>query len=185
MSNFTKRNEFYLIVVILALILLLTFTTDQFLTLGNLLELFTSYSFLGIMSAGMLIVLISGGIDLSFTATATIGQYIMSTLIIEHGGNLFLAFLIGAVVGVALGAINGLLIHFIKKHPLIITIATLNIYKGLLMYFTKGKWIYNFPLWFSKPHDIFIIENSEGYIFPISLSLFLFFIINHIKKDYL
>lgn len=176
-SKITKRNEFYLALVILALVLLLTFTTDQFMTLGNLLELFTSYSFLGIMSAGMLLVLISGGIDLSFTATATISQYIMSTVIIEHGGNLFLAFLIGAVIGVALGCVNGLLIHFIKKHPLIITIATLNIYKGLLMYFTKGKWIYNFPLWFSKPHDIVVFENSQGDIFPISLSLFLFFII--------
>jgi simple sugar transport system permease protein len=176
-SNLLKKNEFYLVIVIAALVLFLGITTDQFLDPGNLLELFTSYSFLGTMSAGMLIVLISGGIDLSFTATATISQYIMSTIIIEHGGNVFIAYLIGAGVGVALGLVNGLLIHLIKKHPLIITIATLNIFNGLLMYFTKGKWIYNFPMWFSDPHDIVVFESAEGYIYPITLPLFLFFII--------
>jgi len=176
-SNLLKKNEFYLVIVIFALVLFLGITTDQFLDPGNLLELFTSYSFLGTMSAGMLIVLISGGIDLSFTATATISQYVMSTLIIEYGGNIFIAYLIGAGVGVGLGLVNGLLIHFIKKHPLIITIATLNIFNGLLMYFTKGKWIYNFPMWFSDPHDVMVFESAEGYIYPITLPLFLFFII--------
>lgn len=177
MSNLFKKNEFYLVVVIAVLVLFLGITTDQFLDPGNLLELFTSYSFLGTMSAGMLIVLISGGIDLSFTATATISQYVMSTIIIGYGGNVFIAYLIGAGVGVSLGLINGLLIHFIKKHPLIITIATLNVFNGLLMYFTKGKWIYNFPMWFSDPHDIVVFESAEGNIYPITLPLFLFFII--------
>ncbi|NCD33659.1 MAG: ABC transporter permease [Spartobacteria bacterium] len=177
MSNLFKKNEFYLVVVIAVLVLFLGITTDQFLDPGNLLELFTSYSFLGTMSAGMLIVLISGGIDLSFTATATISQYVMSTIIIGYGGNVFIAYLIGAGVGVSLGLINGFLIHFIKKHPLIITIATLNVFNGLLMYFTKGKWIYNFPMWFSDPHDIVVFESAEGNIYPITLPLFLFFII--------
>ncbi|MFW6149421.1 MAG: ABC transporter permease [Atribacterota bacterium] len=172
-----RKNEFYLGLVILALVLFLSITTDSFLNLGNLIELFTSYSFLGIMSAGMLVVLISGGIDLSFTAIATIAQYTMSLTIINQGGNLFIAFLIGAAIGIGLGIINALLINFIKTHPLIITIATLNVYKGFLMYFSKGKWIYNFPVWFYGPHDVFVFESSKGDIYPVSLSLFLFIVI--------
>lgn len=177
MSKLLRKNEFYLAVVILILVVFLSLATDSFLTVGNLLELFTSYSFLGIMSAGMLVVLISGGIDLSFTAIATIAQYTMSTTIISQGGNIFVAFLIGAAVGIGLGILNALLIHYINTHPLIITIATLNIFKGLLMYFSKGKWIYNFPMWFYEPHDIVTFQGKDGYIYPISISLFLFFMV--------
>jgi len=177
MSNLFKKNEFYLFLVILVIFVFLSLSTDQFLTAGNLIELFTSYSFLGIMSAGMLIVLISGGIDLSFTATATISQYIMATTIINYGGNLFIAFLIGAGIGIGLGLINGFLVNYIKIHPLIITIATLNVFKGLLMFFSKGEWIYNFPMWFYEPHDIYVFETADGGIYPISLSLFLLFMV--------
>lgn len=177
MSNLFKRNEFYLGLIILCLVIFLSIATNSFLTVENLLELFTSYSFLGIMAAGMLVVLISGGLDLSFTATATISQYIMATTIIKYGGNLFIAFLIGAGVGIALGLLNGLLVHHIKAHPMIITIATLNLFKGLLMFFSKGKWIYNFPLWFSEPHDIMVFKDSEGYVYPVSLPLFIFIVI--------
>jgi len=177
MGKLLKKNEFYLGMILLALIVFLSIASDQFLTPGNLLELFTSYSFLGIMSAGMLIVLISGGLDLSFTAIATISQYAMATIIINYGGNIFLAFLIGSLIGLGLGLVNALLIHFIKAHPMIITIATLNVFNGLLMFFSRGKWIYNFPMWFSEPYDIMVFESAQGDIYPITLSLFLFIVV--------
>ncbi|MDI9460184.1 MAG: ABC transporter permease, partial [Bacillota bacterium] len=98
-----KRKETFLALIIIALGTYLSLATTDFLTVANLLDVLVNYSFLGIMSAGMLIVLISGGIDISFTAIATVGQYAMALYIINYGGNLFLAFLIAGVIGVVLG----------------------------------------------------------------------------------
>lgn len=174
MKRILEKNEFYLSLVILTLITFLIINTDSFLTPGNITQLLTSYSFLGIMAAGMLLVIISGGIDLSFTAVATVAQYITALFIINYGGNPFISFLIGAAIGTILGIFNALLIYFINVHPLVVTIATLNIYSGFIRYFSKGKWLYNFPDWWLKPHDIFVFERNGEYIFSISLPVFLF-----------
>jgi len=94
MSKMFKKFEFYLFLIIVALIVFFAFSTENFFTSENFLDLLISYSFLGIMAAGMLVVLISGGIDLSFTAIATVAQYIMAITIIDYSGNLFIILLL-------------------------------------------------------------------------------------------
>ena len=71
-ARFRRSHEFWLLMVIAALVVFLSIATDSFLTFQNLFDLLTSYAFLGILAAGLLVVLISGGIDISFTATASI-----------------------------------------------------------------------------------------------------------------
>ena len=122
MSKIFKKFEFFLFLVILALIVFFSFSTENFFTLENLIDLLIRYSFLGIMAAGMLVVLISGGIDLSFTAIATIAQYIMAIIIIDYSGNLFSAFLVAGIIGIVLGSTNALLIYYLKAPAMIICI---------------------------------------------------------------
>ncbi|MCD6156011.1 MAG: ABC transporter permease [Candidatus Atribacteria bacterium] len=103
-------------------------------------------SFLGIVALGELVVLISGGIDVSFTAIATVAQYIMGVIITQYMvESVFLAFLIPIPIGIALGAFNAFLVNRTRVHPVIITISNLNVFYGLLMVISKGKWIYGFP----------------------------------------
>ncbi len=140
------RIEFYLLGVLVILSALLTALNPRFLTLENLFDVLTNYTFLGIMALGELVVLVSGGIDVSFTAIATVAQYVMGWIISTyHIGSVLLAFLIPLPIGVALGAVNAALIHVTKVHPVIITIATLNVFYGLLVFATGGAWIYNLP----------------------------------------
>ena len=79
------RDEELLASVIAVLVIFLSVATQGFLTLQNLFDLLTSYAFLGILAAGLLVVLISGGIDISFTATASIAQYITMLLANKYG----------------------------------------------------------------------------------------------------
>jgi simple sugar transport system permease protein len=181
------KNEFYLLLVILILSFFFSSRIQHFFTLENILDLLTSYAFLGIMSAGMLVVLISGGIDLSFTAIASISQYVAALYIINYNGNLFSGFIISAGVGTILGIFNALIIYYLQAPALIVTIGTLNIYYGLLIFLTRGKWLYNFPEWFKKSDYIVKYISNEGSYYGISLPailLIFIFIITHIILEH-
>jgi simple sugar transport system permease protein len=149
-AAFRQQHEFWLLLVVVALGLFLSIATDTFFTLQNLYDLLTSYAFVGILCAGLLVVLVAGGIDISFTATATVAQYVAISLALAYGGDWLTIFLVAAGVGILCGLINAVCIHVFKIKSIIVTIATLNIYYGILVFVTGGKYIYSLPDWFSK-----------------------------------
>ncbi len=136
-----RGTTFYLLIVTLVLGFVLSVSTESFFSLRNLLDLLSSYAFVGVLAAGLLVVLISGGIDISFTATASIAQYVMMAYLIDYDGNWLIAFAMAGVIGIALGAVNAVLIHYLRVSSIIITIATLNIFFGLLIFITKGAYL--------------------------------------------
>jgi simple sugar transport system permease protein len=149
-KNF-KTHEFYLLLVILVFILIVgVLTKGTFFTLENFADMMVGYSAYGIMAMGVLVVLISGDIDISFLAIATVAQYVMASYILTFDGNMILAFGIAILVGMLLGSVNAVFVHYLKVPAIIITIATMNIFFGLLMWVSDGKWLYNFPDWFSE-----------------------------------
>src|SRR6202020_374611 len=110
LQRFRRSHEFWLLAVILALCLVLSLATDSFLTLQNFFDLLTSNAFVGIMASGLLVVLIAGGIDISFTATASVAQYVALTFALRYGLGWFAIFAIAALVGIACGLINAIFI---------------------------------------------------------------------------
>jgi simple sugar transport system permease protein len=126
----------------------------------NLFDLLTSYAFVGILALGLLVVLIAGGIDISFTATASVAQYVALAVTIAYGGNWFTVFALAVSIGIALGAINALFIQKLRIPSIIVSVATLNIFYGLLVFATGGKYIYSLPDWFST--GIFWFEFDWG-----------------------
>lgn len=171
MKKLLTRHETYVLLVIIIFSAVIATQNPNFLTLENLFDLVKSYSFLGILAIGVLFVLISGGIDISFTATATVAMYVMTVIIIEYGGNMVVAFLIAGLVGIALGMINAAIIYYFKIHSIITTIATLNIYYGILTVLSGGKWIYALPSWFRDFADIkvFTLTNAGGIKYGLSI----------------
>lgn len=168
-QRFLQTHEMRLLAVIIALSVFLTIATPSFLTLQNLFDLLTSNAFVGILAAGLLVVLISGGIDISFTATASVAQYVAMTVANAYGLDWFSVFVVGCGVGIACGAINALLIDTLKISSIIVTIATLNILYGLLIFVTGGKYIYSLPDWFAK--GIWWFEYIDSDKIPYGLNL--------------
>lgn len=171
MKKLLTRHETYVFLVIIIFSAIITSQNPNFLTLENLFDLLKSYSFLGILAIGVLFVLISGGIDISFTATATVAMYVMTVVIINYGGNMFIAFLIASIVGIALGLINAAIIYYFQIHSIITTIATLNIYYGILTVLSGGRWIYALPPWFRDFADIKVLTltNANGIEYGLSI----------------
>ncbi len=150
MKNLLYRHETYVLLAIIIFSIIITSINPNFLTLENLFDLLKSGSLMGTFAIGMLFVLISGGIDMSFTAIATVSGYTIAVLLLRVGEdlNIFLVFLIAGVIGTLLGMINAVIIHYFKVPSIITTIATMNIFYGLLTVISKGKWLYGFPQWF-------------------------------------
>jgi simple sugar transport system permease protein len=157
--------------VVVLLCVLLAITTPRFATMQNLMDLATSTAFTGILATGLLVVLVSGGVDISFAATASITQYIGLTLA-NHGlvgwtGLIFVCLFIGAL----LGLVNAVLVSTLRLSSIIVTIATQSLFYGLLMSVTKGQDIYALPDWFGEGlHWVFYTDShgaQQALNFPI------------------
>ena len=143
-------------VVIALMCLFLALTTDTFLTLVNLFDLLNISAVNVIFAAGLLVVLIAGGIDISFAVAASVVQY-LTALTVDHlgGGNWAVGFLVAGFFGFALGAINATLIWRFRIISIVVTIATFNLFFGALMFFTQGVSIYDLPdWWLDRDHPV-------------------------------
>ncbi len=178
-KKIVSRHEFYVFMVIVIFSIIITSINPSFFSLENMFDLMKSYALLGTFAVGMLLVLISGGIDLSFTAIATVSGYTIAVLLLNRGEqmNIVYVFAIAGAIGVALGMVNAAIIYFFKIPPIITTIATLNIYYGLLTVITEGKWLYGFPTWFGdfSKTRVFTLENANGVGYGISVITLIWF----------
>jgi simple sugar transport system permease protein len=143
-----SKNEFWLAVVLLAVVVFFSLTAPAFFTIGNLYDLLTQNAFTGILCAGLIVVLIAGGIDISFTATASVVQYAAVTIANSIGMNWITLILLAGGLGAILGAINAIFVVKFKIHSIIVSIATLNIFYGLLIFITSGDYITTVPDYF-------------------------------------
>ncbi len=179
MKKLLKRHETYVFAIIIIFGCIITSINPNFLTLENAFDLLKSNAFVGIMAIGVLFVLISGGIDISFAATATIAEYVTILVCLEIGGSMLFAFAFAVLIGIALGAFNGYLIDRFAIPPIITTIATMNLYYGLLIVFTKGKWIYALPPYFRSFADIRVLTlyTENGLPYGISIITVIWFVL--------
>jgi simple sugar transport system permease protein len=173
MKKLFLRHESFLALTILLCSFIITLVNPSFFTLENLFDLLKSYSLMGTFAIGMLFVLISGGIDISFTAIATVAGYAVAVLLLNTGIhlNIVLVFLIAGTIGVFLGLFNATIIYFFKIPSIITTIATSNIFYGILIVVTKGKWLYGFPEWFGDFAQIriFTFHTANGQPYGLSI----------------
>ena len=133
-KSISRKTESYLILFLIVYMMLMSFMSDSFLTLDNFFDLGKNASGMAILAIGAFVVLLSGGIDLSFTAVAVSGQYIATKIILSLGlDNIMLAFALSCSIGIFLGCINGILISRFRLRTLISTHGTLSIFHGALL----------------------------------------------------
>ena len=156
-------TEARLLVLLIALCAFLSVASDSFLTLVNLTSLLNNSAVNIIWAVGLLVVLIAGGIDISFAVAASVVQYLaVYVLQAMGGGNWAVGFVVAAGLGMMLGFINATLIHYFRIITIVVTIATFNAFFGLLMFFTSGRYLYNLPDWWTKRIIIFEYETASG-----------------------
>ena len=146
----THEGEVRLFLVLAALMLYLGLASPTFFTAGNLASLLNNNAVNVIWAVGLLVVLIAGGIDISFAVGASVAQYLTAlALHAVGGGNWLFGLLSAGAFGIALGCINASLIAGFRIISIVATIATFNAFFGLLMFTTSGKSIYDLPDWWT------------------------------------
>ena len=138
-AKLTAHTEGLLFLVILLLGVLLTVLSPYFLTLSNAVDLIESYSVTTVLALGVFVVLVAGGIDISFAATASVAQYVTAYVATAWGLPAPLCVALGLLVGLALGCLNAALIFYLRVTSIIITIATMSVYFALLMWVTGAS----------------------------------------------
>jgi len=147
MKKILKSNEFYISIVVILLILIIGSKNSTFFTLNNWFDLLRGGIVPGIFVIGTLIVLISGGIDISFPAIAAFSMYTTSSILtgMDYQGPVILAFIMSALIGLGLGFINSIFIAFFNFPTLIVTLGTASLYSGFLLTFLNEGQITRLP----------------------------------------
>ena len=170
-SRLRGRTEFWLLLVILGFGAVLSAAAPGFVTLSNFVDLLETYSVQAILAMGLFVVLVAGGIDISFAATASVAQYVAAYLAARLHLPAIVCIAAGLSAGVALGCLNATLIHFVRVTSIIATIATMSVYFALLMYATGGKSIYDLPDWWNERIVFYQTETSSGDLLRITLPI--------------
>jgi len=137
LADLAKVREFNVFVALIVVGALISLATPYFLTTNNLMGVFRSFSMTAIMSIGMVMVIITGGIDLSVGSVMGLAS-LVTALGFGAGLPTAICVLAGLVVGVLFGAFNGLLITGIGLPPFIATLGSLSIGRGLMYIITEG-----------------------------------------------
>ena len=132
-----RSRELAVLALILAICVFAVFVSPYFLTVQNVKNILIASSVEMIVAAGLTVVLVSGGIDLSVGSTVGLSSIVMA-LVLDAGLGLPLG-LAGAIgAGLAVGALNGALIAFANLNPLITTLATMTIGRSAVFILSGG-----------------------------------------------
>ncbi len=130
-------QQWGILLVLLALIIILGITVPVFLSPRNIRNVLQQVATLGIVSLGMTILMISGGIDLSVGSSISVTAVIVGSLL-KAGAPVLPIIILGLAVGSCMGLINGTLAAFTKAHPFILTLGTMTLFQGLAIIVTGG-----------------------------------------------
>lgn len=130
-------RELSLAILIVALAAVFAMVAPQFLSLNHVFGIGRSAVVIGFMSLGMLLVLITGGIDVSVSATAVASMYIATVVLVEIGyqGPFVVGALVACLIGGLFGLVNAILVTTLKLPSLIVTLGTLTLFRGGLLAF--------------------------------------------------
>ncbi|MCR8726039.1 ABC transporter permease [Frigidibacter sp. ROC022] len=165
MARFFRASptESRLLLVLIAICVFLSFASDSFFTLVNFTSLLNNSAINLIWAMGLLVVLIAGGIDISFAVAASVVQYVcVYAFDAIGGGNWAIGVVLAAGLGMGLGFINATLIHVFRIISIVVTIATFNAFFGLLMFLSSGRFLYNLPDWWTRRILIFEYQTADG-----------------------
>ena len=133
--NEKQKRQLITFAMVAALVVLFGTTTDSFFSVSNISNLFRGASYLGIVAAGLTIVIIAGGNNLSTGATVGFVAMLVSRLVYANIP-IVLCILLGMAAGAVCGAADGLLITKLNLPDFVATLATNYVYSGMILVIT-------------------------------------------------
>lgn len=142
---YVDRGREISIAVFLAVIgIVLLIFAPSFFRPGNLENLLVNTSYVAIGSFGAMLAILTGQPDISVGSILAVCAFASGAMAVA-GVPIPLVIVAAIAIGAALGLVNGLLVTGLNIHAIIVTLGTLSIFRGALLYFTGGAWIYDLP----------------------------------------
>jgi ribose transport system permease protein len=138
-----SRQTFWVFVAAVVAATALSLATDTFATQANLFNVTRNFAFVGIVALGMTAVIIIGGIDLSVGSVVCLAG-IMLGVVMNAGHSIWFGVGAALLTSLAIGALNGVLIAYLRMPPFVITLGMLAIARSLAMVASNNRMVYDF-----------------------------------------
>lgn len=193
LKRMTKRTEFYIFLVLVILCIIIEIISHgQFFEADKIVTVLRSMVVDGMFAMCTLVVMISGGFDLSFPAIASLASCLSAAICVNNGWcntNPLIGILLAILIGFILGMLNGWIIANFKLNTMIVTLATQTFFTGVTMGLLQLKEITSkLPKGFRAMGESYLFEvyNSAGlrstmtsmFIFFVALCLITSFVLN-------
>ncbi len=171
--NLFRNNLVFLLLILIFIIFSLKI--PGFFAKQNFDNISRQMTTLGLLSTGMTLAIIAGGIDLSVGAILALSITI-GGLAIKNGYSLEIVYPLVIISSLFMGFINGFFISKLKAPPIIVTLGTMNVFRGIAMVITNGKWVS--PI----PPEFLIVGKSYIPFLTLAVVFIIFIIINTFWK---
>jgi len=181
LRSFLLRQEVILLIISLLAVMFLAFGSDRFLTANNLLNQGRLLTEIGLVALSMTFIIITGGIDLSVGSILGLCAIVLGVMWDPKGAFAFplevavlICLLVGIIcllVGIVAGFVNGLIIVRLGVPPLITTLATLALYRGLAEGISQARSVRGYP------EEFYVLGQGEFLGVPTQLWVLLIFCI--------
>lgn len=176
----SRRTEPYIFLVLMLLCVLIEIRSGQFFSSNNLVDIASALVVPGLFAIGAFMVLISGGIDVSFPALASLSVYATTKFLLDmnYQGGVWLAILIAMALGALLGAFNGLFIGYFRLPALIVTLGSSSVFIGVMQGVLNSKQLTTIPIGMKDfgTSSLFIVRNPVSGLtarMPVAIFAFL------------
>lgn len=147
LTTLARHRELGLLVFILLLTAVVSIRSPYFLDIENIRNILLNISILLIVALAQTMVIITRGIDLSVSSQiALVAMIVSATVVTFPTLPIWLMVLLAMALGAVLGAFNGLIIAVGKVPPIIATLGTLSVYRGLVFFYSQGNYVNAFEM---------------------------------------
>lgn len=131
-------SKFQSLIGLIVFSVIVAFINSRFMTTSNILNILRQTSINAVIATGMTFVILTGGIDLSVGSILGFSGAV-AAMMLASGVDSIIAIPVALIVGLVVGALNGVLISKGKLQPFIVTLATMTMLRGATLVFTDGK----------------------------------------------
>lgn len=169
-KKLTKAREASSFLFLILLFLFVGCINSDFLTANNLIACFNDSVVFTLLAVGMSFAIFIGEIDVSVGANLGFTATVVGCML-RDGHNWAVSFLVGILIGAAIGLINGWGVAILKIPSLIFTLGINGVLRGMIYVYTKGAWVENLPAKFTAYSSKPLVGNLTVYYAVVVLAM--------------
>ena len=174
-----QSNEFLTFLIIVALSLVVGIINPAFFTISTVFDLLRASNVYNLMAFGLLLVVILGGVDISFVAIAAVASYATHMTLIKYGyqGGITLYFFIGGVVGLLAGLLNGLIITRFNLPIFDVSLATQTMWYGFNLFFIGATSNFDLPVGMVGYYGNYLTTTQDPFVGRTGLHISIIYVV--------